>query len=187
MMAWLLAARRLVLFRLNTCKTCTWNAHIRQEALHTTTVVVYPYYCCVKQREENRISILTNATHRNLVERNGTECLWARGDETWKMDYLRSQDKQSVPIKSKNIFFHGLPEMGPIWEAKHLTSNPSISTEEQHAKARLKISTFLVLSDLKVPDPDTKTPRHRLQSFPLLRVEWILSEPYKRLTTLVTR
>lgn len=45
--------------------------------------------------------------------------------------------------------------MGPISEATHFTSNPSIPTEEEHAEARLKISTFPVLSDLELPDPDT--------------------------------
>ena len=70
----------------------------------------------------------------------------------------KHQQSADVPIKARSIFFHGLPEMGPISEATHFTSNPSIPTEEQHAEAWLKILPFSVLPDLEqnnLPDPDT--------------------------------
>ena len=66
------------------------------------------------------------------------------------------QPKEHVPIKRRSIFYHGLPEMGPISEATHITSNPSIPTDEQHREAWLKESSFSVLSDLASDlDPDT--------------------------------
>lgn len=64
--------------------------------------------------------------------------------------FLRQRQQQ------RSILTHGLPELGPLSETTKFTSNPSVPTEEQHAAARLQISTFVALSDLgELPYPKT--------------------------------
>lgn len=45
-----------------------------------------------------------------------------------------------------NIFFNGLPELGPISET-NLTSKPSVPTDEQHKKAYITVKSFSTLSN----------------------------------------
>ena len=66
------------------------------------------------------------------------------------------RDALSAKDNRKSIFTDGLPELGPLSESTKFTSNPSIPTEEQHASARLKVSSFSSLLDLEeLPYPKT--------------------------------
>ena len=126
------------------------------------------YFLLTMVRKKITIIDATGSKRKVLVSSDG-ECIRIL-QEFGVANFLDDEDFETLGFESlvdgdtyrlgrsakPHIFSHGLPPMGPLSETTKFTSNPSVPTEEQHASAQLKISSFTTLSDLgNLPYPKT--------------------------------
>ena len=73
------------------------------------------------------------------------------------------EQPQQQPSERRSIFTHGLPPLGPLSDTTKFTSNPFVPSDQQHAKAQVRIAKFSALSYLRgseLPYPETSIWTH---------------------------